>query len=160
MLNISSIHRKISFFLILIIGIGCSHSEEPVSLKSKEFLRLKNILEDGTWGWDSDYCTKSPQTIVIDVDKKIMTLTIDNLVESSEKTKDTFIYNIKQAWKTGFRGKIRNEKRVDKDGQIVEWDLFVVDNHRFYWRRSDWRKNAASKPILKCLPPSHETSRN
>ncbi len=162
-MNFTRLTNAIKCFLILsifFVNIACENVEQRVDLTSKEFSRLKTILEDGTWAWEENYCAKSPQTIVIDVDKRIMILTLDNLLESAEKMKDTFIYDIKWAWKTGFRGKIRNEESVDKNGQTIEWDLFVVDENSFYWRRSDWWKNAASKPILKCVSSSHKASKN
>lgn len=139
---------------ILFLCMGCENEEQQIDLTSKEFLRLKTILENGTWAWDGEYCIKNPQTIVFDLDKKIMTLNLKNLAEAKSKRKDTFIYNIKWAWKTGFRGKIIDEDRLDKNGKPVEWDLFVVDENSFYWRRNDWRKNAGSKTIIKCRPTS------
>ena len=153
----------LKIFIILFsffVGIGCDFKEDRVKIESKEFLRIKTILENGQWAWDDQYCKKSPHTIAFDIENKTMTLILKNLVEARSKGKDTFIYDIKWAWKTGFRGKIRNEERVDKDGQTIEWDLFVVDENSFYWRRSDWRKNAASKPILKCLSPNLKASKN
>lgn len=144
-------------FSIVFVNVCCENKETQIDLVSKDFLRLKNILENGSWSWDEKYCAKTRQTITIDIDKKQMTLILKNLVETNDKTRDTFVYNIKRAWKTGFRGRIINEDKVDKNKQTIEWDLFVVDENSFYWRRSDWSKNAASKPIVKCLTTSHES---
>ncbi|WP_349241432.1 hypothetical protein [Asprobacillus argus] len=121
---------------------------------------MKTILENGQWAWEDDYCDKNPQKILFDLDKKTMILTLKNSVEVDGKDKDTFVYTIRWAWKNGFRGKIIGEKRLDKNGDPVEWDLFVVDSKRFYWRRNDWRKNSGSKTIIKCSPKHDEVMKN
>ncbi|MFY0604059.1 MAG: hypothetical protein JXQ93_08920 [Flavobacteriaceae bacterium] len=144
---------RVNILLILsifFINISCESEPERIDLTSKDFLRLKTILENGYWAWDNNYCKENPQTIAIDIDKKTMTLILKNLTKVRNENKDTFVYNIRWAWKNGFRGKIIGEKGLDINGEPVEWDLFVVDDNRFYWRRNDWRKNSGSKTIIKC----------
>lgn len=135
---------------VMSMCFACNNDSERIDLYSEDFIKLKTILEKGIWAWGDEYCDASSQTIRFNMDEKTMILTLQNATPVDGKEKSIYVYDIKWAWKRGLRGKIRGENLLDAEGQQVEWDLFVVDKNSFYWRRSDWHKNAASKPIINC----------
>lgn len=142
--------RVFMSMVTLLVCFSCEDPTERIPIDSEDFGSLKNILEAGVWAWEDQYCDKSSHTIRFNMDEKTMTLTLDNEVPVNGEKQSIYVYDIKWAWKRGFRGKIRGEKRLDKQGKPIEWDLFVVDENSFYWRRSDWSKTSGSKPIINC----------
>ena len=48
------------------------------------------------------------------------------------------------------RAVIEGEDRRTEQGNVVGWDLVLLDHSRFCWRRWDWPSNACTEALLLC----------
>ena len=45
---------------------------------------------------------------------------------------------------------IRGEERLTENGDKVVWQLNLIDDNTYCWRRTDWPSHACTKSILRC----------
>jgi hypothetical protein len=130
----------------LLLLSGCATiTEQPNAVKS---------LLKGQWGWsETDECTRNPHTISFSEDGRIMSIEYAAVgyVQSGEARK-TFVYDVVAYNHNAVRAALREESRVDAQGQPVVWDLVPIDNNKYCWHRTDWAEGACTAPILRCEP--------
>lgn len=143
---------KIFLFSLFILTLffSCSQKQERVSLDSVEFKTLIQKLESGRWSWEKDKNCENFESYTFNLSQKQMVLKLKNPVEIDDEKIYSFTYEILWGYKNGFRGKIINENRLDKNNKPVQWDLILVNNNTFYWKRNDWDNDSGTKYKVKC----------
>lgn len=136
-------------FCILIAFSGYSQKENAVAIDSPEFSRVIQILESGYWIWETGSCDEQKQMFKFDLDNNTMTLSYFPAAEDESEIKN-YTYDILEAWPSKFRSKIIGEERLDSSGSPIEWDLILIDQSSFYWRRNDWALDYGTKSIIRC----------
>jgi hypothetical protein len=140
---------KLFILIILIAFSSYSQTESRVLIDSPEFLHFIQTLESGFWIWETGSCDETRQKFKFDMSKKTMTLSYEPDTKDDAKL-NSYSYEILWVWEAGFRSKIIGEERLDSNGVPIEWDLILIDDSSFYWRRNDWAKDYGTKAIIKC----------
>ena len=60
-----------------------------------------------------------------------------------------YTYNIIQHPKK-LRAFIEGETRVNTRGDVVMWDIKIINDNEFCWQRSDWQSGECTRSLLKC----------
>ncbi len=45
---------------------------------------------------------------------------------------------------------VEGETRKTASGDPVVWSLVLVDDNRYYWRRTDWEAGSGTSHVLRC----------
>ncbi len=113
------------------------------------------VLQGPVWGWareeSSVSCENNPHTIKFDLAGSRIVLRFRKPIHGADgKFSNLAVYNI-----LGSRGKtitmqIVGEKRLGPDGKSVAWDLIVLDDRTYVWRRIDWPESSHTPYIRRC----------
>lgn len=113
-----------------------------------------NILValEGKWAWQLNIGTEdyNPQTISFNEDHSKIIFNVDKSIEIS---KDNFVkqyeYEILKIKKNKLRLSLIGETRKSKDGKKVWWELILINNSTFLWKRNDWETAYSLNPMKK-----------
>ena len=113
-------------------------------------VRLFNVVA-GTWGWmeGSETCASKPHTLSFSPDGKSMFYRYPQADSASEDLR----YEVRGHGKNSLRVFLVGETRTDSKGALVEWDLILLSNDQYVWRRSDWPTDGSTRPIERCSRP-------
>ena len=134
------------FLSSLLVGLlfGCASS--PTMHSPSTFSTLV-----GNWTTKDPLTCESYRAISFSNDRQTMTATFPN-VGSVTKTdaRRKFEYDILDVHESSLRMALRNEPRLDADGNPVVWVLKLIDENTFCWGRDDWRPDGCTPPRFKC----------
>ena len=76
--------------------------------------------------------------------------TITKWEGSDNKPSDKATYTLVSWNKNKITMKLDGENRKTKEGNLVVWELWVLNNNRYTWHRTDWNENLHTPFIEKC----------
>jgi hypothetical protein len=131
--------------------ITAPEAEPPPDPPPRENAELFATLERGSWGWvDDDGCETNPHVIRFSDDRRVMELTHRERFEPEEGPgPEVVTYDVEFVGDDYVRGRIRGEQRRTDDGKLVAWDLVLVAEAEYCWRRTDWGRGC-TRPIQRC----------
>ncbi len=59
-------------------------------------------------------------------------------------------YRVLRTIPNGLSMSLVGENRLDATGKPVTWDLILLDQNQYCWRRNDWRPTGCTKSIKRC----------
>lgn len=96
-------------------------------------------------------CRENPFTISFADSNRQLLLTYENLKNDEGKAKrETYVYNLTMFGRSGVRGQIENETRLQPNGDPIIWDFVVLSKDEFCWRSTTWATDACTKPLVRC----------
>ena len=106
----------------------------------------------GKWGWaESDDCKSSPEEITFSADRKQMFLSHAPAKDDGTREPHRKVtYQILREIPNGLSMSLDGEKRLDKSGNLVTWDLILLSENEYCWHGNDWRPNSCTKSIHRC----------
>jgi hypothetical protein len=106
----------------------------------------------GKWGWEgTEECAKEPAVLRFSSHNRRMHIVHTPIgMDGSPEPRREASYTV-----TGHNGNVLNmamdgEDRKDDQGQLVTWNLIVLDETTYCWNRNDWRATACTKSVKKC----------
>lgn len=113
---------------------------------------LPDILT-GTWGWEVEgaSCDDNPHTLTFSDDGKTLTLRYARSLDENPPT--TVVYTVVGDGDGYLRTKKVAETETAEDGQVVTWDLVVLDVNSYCWHRTDWQPGRCTRPARRCGVP-------
>lgn len=135
---------RLSLLLASTLIAGCSQDSEA---EIDPYSTLP-----GRWGWaNSDDCQVSPEEISFSADRKRMLLSHAPIKENGTREPHRKVsYRILGEVHNGLRMSLNGEKRLDKAGKRVTWDLILLGQNEYCWHSNDWPANACTKPVRRC----------
>jgi hypothetical protein len=107
----------------------------------------------GTWG-ATNYapfsCSESPHNFTISQDGQFFTnRNKEKLYAGGEGTNESVsrILTVRGNVVTMFN---EREMRLTESGDPAVWSLVLVNDDRFYWRRTDWKADFGTAPYERC----------
>jgi hypothetical protein len=128
---------------ILVLACGPARQPSPASA------RVFDVVA-GTWGWveGTRTCTSDPHMLSFSPDRTSMFYRYPQAADSAG-ARDVR-YEVRGHGRDFIRMFMVGETRTDSTGALVEWDLVLVSDDLYVWRRSDWPKGASTRPIERC----------
>jgi hypothetical protein len=131
--------------------ISCASLKNESNINSSILQKNSNILSKKSWVWEGENCNDNPHNFIFNLKENKMTIKWEKPIEGFNKKEITFSdYKILSTWRSGIRAKVINEVRVDKNGNLVEWDLIIKNDSTYYWHRKDWPNGTKTKNNIKC----------
>jgi hypothetical protein len=112
----------------------------------------------GRWRWEhSSADCKDGHVISFSADGRLMLLTP---APPKGDTTDVTQYEILGLGPSTVRGRIIDETRRTDRGEVVVWDLVLLERDRYCWHRTDWQSGGCTQPIVRCKarPASRPTT--
>ncbi len=112
-------------------------------------------LEGGEWGWAKEEsevsCEKNPHTLKFDLARSRVVLQFRKPIHGADgKFSNLAVYKILDSRGKTITMQISGEKRLDHDGKPVVWDLILLNNRTYTWRRTDWPETSHTPYIRRC----------
>ena len=111
-------------------------------------------LFDGLWGWEPEKaatCRKNPHKITFSKDRKKAYLEFMNSKDKNGNIiKNITVYSVHNIGRNSITMSIDNEKRLDKNGNPVVWDLVLLSDKEYKWQRHDWAFYQFTASVIKC----------
>ena len=106
---------------------------------------LADILSKGEWGWPEgeNTCPLNPQRLEFSQDSETLTIRWSH-------THDPAVYRILYNDSDSITMFLNGEDRVTDSGGKVIWQLRVMGEDRFCWRRTDWPGYACTSDLQRC----------
>jgi hypothetical protein len=137
------------------IGLGLAALPEPprpyVVPDTTDVFRVV----EGTWDWahHENRCQEDPHSITFTPDRAFMILTFvqpDTLEDGTLKRE--WRYEIRGHTRSIVRGFIHGETRTTPAGELVVWDLVLMDPDTYRWHRTDWEEGGYTGEVVRCAP--------
>jgi len=106
---------------------------------------------EGEWGWASDVplnCATNPHTISVTPDQKQMILRNREPVDSTGLQEAR--YDIVSYSGPTIRLSMHGETRRTPAGDLVLWDLVLLDPNFYAWRQTDWLPYRFTRILERC----------
>lgn len=115
------------------------------SAQANDFERYVSVLGGGSWGWveGKNTCATNPHSINFSDDRSTM-------YYSWRHTYPDATYQVLYWGEDSVTSIIRGEERLTENGDKVVWQLNLIDDNTYCWRRTDWPSHACTKSILRC----------
>ncbi len=106
---------------------------------------------EGTWAWkDRENCGEKWHRIEFRDNNTTAYFWMPEGKTSKRTGKNYYTYEVRGHDRKSIRMFLNGEDRKDKEGNLVVWDLVLVDNDRYCWHRTDWKPGGCTKKILRC----------
>jgi hypothetical protein len=109
---------------------------------------------EGTWGTvdpTSLSCDKAPQIFTVSKDRTMVTVRSANkLYLGGDDGLEAIAYRVLAVHGNVLTMFIEGEDRKTENGDPVVWSLVLTSEREFYWRQTDWRKGAGTRPFMRC----------
>jgi hypothetical protein len=142
---------------VLVLTMAAGGLASCTSHVSASAGRRASLLQamSGTWDWTGkpETCRDNPQTIEFVDDGRSMMLKYVHAIDGGELGRtDKVRYEVRTYGKTWIRVFIVDppEKRRDDAGNLVVWDLFLIDKKELRWHRTDWKPGVATRALTRC----------
>ncbi|MEM8661098.1 MAG: hypothetical protein AAGF35_09450 [Pseudomonadota bacterium] len=63
---------------------------------------------------------------------------------------EVLTYQIIGHSENGLRAVLEGEERRTPSGNVVVWNLLLMNKNEFCWHRADWRKGSCTNPLKRC----------
>jgi len=138
-------HRSSLLMAGLTLVFGCAPARQPSPVSARVF-----DVVAGTWGWveGTHTCRSNPHTLSFSPDRTSMFYRYPQAADSAGAR--DLRYEVRGHGRDFIRTFLVGETRTDSKGALVEWDLVLVSDDFYVWRRSDWPKDASTRPIERC----------
>ena len=126
-----------------------------------EHFENQRALLRGTWAWEPEQCRSRPIAISFSQDHQAMwhDMLDDGSTEGSVPSARRFDYRILESTADGLRVRMQQEQGLDTRGDPIGWDLQILDDDNFCWRRSDWADHSCTDELSRCLVERVDRSR-
>jgi len=113
--------------------------------KADESFWYSSILGGGSWGWieGKNTCATNPHAINFSKDGSRM-------FYSWRHTYPDVTYQVLYADKNSLTSIIMGEERRTNNGDKVVWQLNLIDDNTYCWRRTDWPSDSCTRNIQRC----------
>lgn len=132
---------RILIVTLLLLSQGCTSNKV-----SKELPPLRDLLI-GEWSQTQKGCRELPAVKTFSEDGKFMFV---NSKDNEQAVTKEVKYIILAETETTMRMRIDGEKRKMRSGKPVVWDLIVLNENQFCWRRTDWPRNECTRIVNRC----------
>ena len=110
-----------------------------------------HVLE-GEWGWEGSVdCVNGPLRFRFAEDAH--RLHLSHLTETPDGVKRLPRIETSYTVLGGSPDRLRLQKDGDaagEDGRPVTWELVLIENDAYCWRRSDWPRNGCTRAVRRC----------
>jgi hypothetical protein len=107
-----------------------------------------------TWGAEEQSiysCNREPHNITFSPDFSTALFKVPKPIPMADGTvRDTIVYKVLKAEGNVLTMFVDGETRKTPSGDPVVWSLVLVDDNRYYWRRTDWSPGAGTSPVVRC----------
>lgn len=133
------------------VVLGCAPARQASPASAPAPARLTDVVA-GTWGWTdgTETCASNPHTLSFSPDRKSM---FYRYPRADSAASEDLRYEVRGHGKNSLRVFLVGETRTDGKGALVEWDLILLSNDLYVWRRSDWDPDGSTRPIERCSGP-------
>ena len=112
---------------------------------------------NGKWGWpveDIKYnCIGNPHKIQFSTKGNTFTIQFLKPIEKPDGSlSESALYNIISTTDNSITATMEGESRKNKAGELVVWDLILINPNEYTWHRHDWAKNMFTPAVVKCKP--------
>lgn len=137
--------------LIALFGGRESSLASPPS-GPQEHLSIFELLSGAWVGPSPGSCGDNPHTISFDDDRSSMVLSYRRPIDGPLDSARVFRYRILAVADTALRVEIVEppETRRNAFGELVVWDLVVVNPQVYRWRATDWSDGVFTKDVKRC----------
>jgi hypothetical protein len=108
----------------------------------------------GTWGWTKDHtrsCARNPHTLTFSADRHFMILRHRAPIKSFDgSSRSEAYYRVLQSTPRSVTLGLEGETRHQRDGRPVLWELRLLSDSAYCWRRTDKSEHSCSAPIVRC----------
>ena len=132
--------------MALLVIAGCIPAQKAIASKTMR------EAAPGTWTWKKGECTKDTQVYSFSDDGKAMYLYSKDGVVANEKgdLEVDIVYQILDESRSTIRTIIENEYRETENGKPVVWDMNLINDNQFCWRRADWPRGECTASMYRC----------
>jgi hypothetical protein len=118
-----------------------------------------NLLENNKWGWsagdESGNCQNNPHSWNFQLEEMKAFVNFKNEVfyesSSSQPRGKVLNYTITSYSNRRIGMTLDGELRKSDNGDLVEWELWFLDDSSYAWHRIDWEQTIATHPLKLCL---------
>lgn len=141
--------------VLLVSGCGLTESRPIETANATETnwpeTNIRAVLQ-GRWGWNDEQCEEDPFYITFSSDGANMYFdTKQGLVlGNKDQIKNRLKYQILDETDRVLRTVVEGEDRRTEKGHVVGWDLVLINNNSFCWRRWDWASDGCTQPVVSC----------
>lgn len=106
----------------------------------------------GTWGFEMEgaSCEDNPHTIEFSADGQFMFLRYSKSVDGEPPTITK--YKLLGEGPGFMRMAMEGETRTTDEGDLVKWDMVLLDPDSYCWHRTDWQGGGCTQPANRCSP--------
>jgi hypothetical protein len=140
-------------YLTLTFIITASHSMAALNPPVEKSVFDKVV---GFWGIDKKdskgNCEGNPHQISFNNEHSEAYFKWNDAVQDKAGVShQTVTYTINSHSNNTINMQIVGETRLDKNGNLVKWDLIYNDGNKYSWHRNDWPKNGRTASMIKCI---------
>jgi hypothetical protein len=108
----------------------------------------------GQWGWTSDRarsCGRNPHALAFSADRHFMILRHRAPIKAFDGSqRSEAYYRVLQSSADSITMALEGETRHGRDGRTVVWELRLLSESAYCWRRTDKSERSCSAPIVRC----------